>query len=442
MKGEGSERKGWVKICIVGSGYVGLVSGACFADLGNNVICVDSDLAKVKALRKGIIPIYEPGLEELIKRNSKEGRLSFTFDLKNAVQNSEVIFICVGTPPKDNGEADLSVVEHVAKEIAKAMPSYRLVVEKSTVPVNTGEWIEHTIQAFHRPNVKFDVASNPEFLREGSAIEDFMHPDRIVIGAKSHKARNIMTELYKPLKAPIVMTDIKSAELIKHASNSFLASKISFMNAISNICDRVGADVTEVAKGMGLDKRIGEKFLNAGAGFGGFCFPKDLSAFIRISEKIGYDLGMLKEVQKINEAQKALLVKKTEDALWNLSKKTIGMLGLSFKPDTDDIRYAPSLDIISMLLKEGVRIKVYDPKAMPRAGKVLKKSVEFCPDAYQAAKGSDCLIIITEWNEFKELDFKKIKNIMRQPIIIDGRNIYDPKEMKRLGFKYTGMGRK
>ena len=431
-----------MRICIVGSGYVGLVSGACFADLGNKVICVDSDLSKVKALRKGVVPIYEPGLEELIKRNSREGRLSFTYDLKTAVKNSEIIFICVGTPPKDNGEADLSFVEHVAKEIAKSMPSYRLIVEKSTVPVNTGEWIEHTIRTFHRRNVKFDVASNPEFLREGSAIEDFMHPDRIVIGAKSRKAREIMAELYKPLKAPIVMTDIKSAELIKHASNSFLALKISFINAISNVCDKVGADVAEVTKGMGLDKRIGDKFLNAGIGFGGFCFPKDLAAFIRISEKMGYDFRLLKEVQKINDAQKELLVKKVEEALWNLSKKTIGMLGLSFKPDTDDIRYAPSFDIISMLLKEGVRIKVYDPKAMAKAKRVLKNRVEFCKDAYSAAKDSDCLIVVTEWNEFKELDFRKIKSLMRQPVIVDGRNIYDPAEMKRLGFRYIGMGRR
>lgn len=431
-----------MNICIIGSGHVGLVSGACFADLGNKVICVDDDKEKLKKLQKGIMPIYEPGLEELVKRNKKEGRLYFSSSLSEGVKKSEVIFISVGTPPRDNGEADLSSVEHVSREIALSMPSYRLIVEKSTVPVNTGEWIEHTIKVFNKRRIKFDVASNPEFLREGSAIEDFMHPDRVVIGVNSKRARDILTELYKPLKAPLVVTDIKSAEIIKHASNSYLATKISFINAIANICDHVGADVVEVAKGVGLDKRIGEAFLNAGIGFGGFCFPKDLSAFIRIAEKIGYDFGILKEVQRVNDGQKRVLIKKIEGLVWNLSKKTIGILGLSFKPDTDDIRYAPSLDIISMLRKEGARIKVYDPEAMDKVKKGLKGDVEFCKDAYAVSKDSDCLVIVTEWNEFKELDFKKIKRLMKQPIIVDGRNIYDPKEMKKLGFKYAGIGRR
>lgn len=429
-----------MNICIIGSGYVGLVTGTCLAELGNNVICIDNDKAKIKKLKAGIIPIYEPGLEELVKRNKKEGRLSFGSEIKEGIRKCEIIFIAVGTPSKSNGEADLTFVEYVSREIAISMPSYRLIVEKSTVPVKTGEWIENTIKAFNKRNIKFDVASNPEFLREGSAIEDFMHPDRIVIGVNSKKARDILVKLYKPLNAQIVITDTKSAEIIKHASNSFLATKISFINAVSNICDKVGADIIEVAKGMGLDKRIGKEFLNAGLGFGGSCFPKDLSAFIRIGEEIGYDFGMLKEVQKVNDYQKRVLVKKIEELLWNLSDKTIGILGLAFKPDTDDIRQAPSLDIISMLLKEGAKIKVYDPEAMDRVKGLFKKGVKFCKDAYEVAKNSDCLVIVTEWNEFKKLDFKKIKNTMQQLIIIDGRNIYDSEEIKKLGFKYVGMG--
>jgi len=431
-----------MKICIIGAGYVGLVSGACFADLGNDVICVDNDPKKIKSLKLGVIPIYEPGLEELVKRNKKEGRLSFSTNIKEGVRKCEVIFIAVGTPSRDNGEADLSFVENVSREIAVSMPSYRLIVEKSTVPVNTGEWVEHTIKIFNKRNIKFDVASNPEFLREGSAIKDFMNPDRVVLGVKSKKAKDILVELYKPLKAPIVVTDLKSAEIIKHASNSFLATKISFINAISGLCDKVDADIVEVARGIGLDRRIGKEFLNAGIGFGGSCFPKDLSAFIRIAEKTGYDFGMLKEVQKVNEYQKTLLIKKIESLLWNLPKKTIGFLGLSFKPDTDDIRSAPVLDIIGQLHREGAHIKVYDPQAMEKARAVLPKEVRFCKDAYEVAKNSDCLVLATEWNEFKELDFKRIKSLMKQPILVDGRNIYDPAEMKRIGFTYVGIGRK
>ena len=433
-----------MNICIIGSGYVGLVTGACFADLGNTVICIDNDNAKIKRLKSGVMPIYEPGLEELVRRNVKEKRLSFSPKIGEAVRKSEIIFIAVGTPSKDNGDADLTFVENVSREIALAMSSYRLIIEKSTVPVNTGEWVEHTINIFNKRGIKFDVASNPEFLREGSAIEDFMNPDRVVLGVKSKKAADILTELYKPLNAPIVITDIKSAELIKHASNSFLATKISFINAVSDICDKVGGNIVEVARGMGLDKRIGKSFLEAGIGFGGSCFPKDLSAFIRIAEKTGYDFGLLKEVQKVNDYQKRLLVKKIEALLWNLPKKTIGILGLAFKPNTDDIRHAPALDIITMLCKEGARIKVYDPKAMNKTKAALGdygKDVKFCKDAYAVARNSDCLVLVTEWNEFKELDFKKIKKLMKQAVIVDGRNIYNPQEMKRLGFRYVGIGR-
>ena len=428
-------------ITIVGSGYVGLVTGACFADLGNNVICVDNNESKIAKLRKGIMPIYEPGLEELVKRNVKEGRISFTGRLKDGVKNSEVIFVCVPTPPKDNGDADMSYVENVAREIALSMSSYKLIVEKSTVPVNTGEWVEHTINVFNKRKIKFDVASNPEFLKEGTAIEDFMNPDRVVVGVKSKKAAGILTELYKPLKAPIVVTDIKSAELIKHASNSFLATKISFIIDVANVCDKVGADIVDVARGMGLDKRISKDFLNAGIGFGGSCFPKDLDAFVHIAGKVGYDFGLLKEVQNINRHQKRSVIKKIETLLWNLPKKNVGILGLSFKPGTDDLREAPSVEIIETLKKEGVHVKAYDPVAMDKARVVLGKDIKFCKDAYEVAKDSDCLVVVTEWNEFKELDFKKIKKLMRQPVIIDGRNIYDPKEMKDLGFQYVGIGR-
>ena len=431
-----------MNICVIGSGYVGLVTGSCFADLGNRVICVDNDKSKIVALKKGLMPIYEPGLEELVKRNVKEGRLSFSNNLKEGVRRSEVIFISVGTPSKDNGDADLTYVEIVARDIALSMPSYRLIVEKSTVPVNTGEWVEHTINVYNKRKIKFDVASNPEFLKEGSAIEDFMNPDRIVVGVKSKLAADILTELYKPLKAPIVVTDIKSAEIIKHASNSFLATKISFINSIANICDKVGADVGDVARGMGLDKRISKDFLNAGIGFGGSCFPKDLAAFVHIAEKIGYDFGILKEAQRVNSLQKRSVIKKIEELLWNLPKKTIGVLGLSFKPGTDDLREAPSLEIIGMLKNEGVHVQVFDPVAMSKARGILSGGVKFCKDAYETARNSDCLLVVTEWNEFKELDFKKIKKLMRQPIIVDGRNIYDPKEMKKLGFKYVGIGRR
>jgi len=425
---------------VVGTGYVGLVTGACLADLGNHVICVDIDKEKINKLKKGVIPIYEPGLEGLVKNNRKENRMGFTTDLKEGVKKSTIIFIAVGTPPKENGEADLTYVENVSRQIARYMTSYKLIVEKSTVPVETGEWVKHTVKINNRHKVPFDVASNPEFLREGSAIEDFMHPDRIVIGVESKKARDLLVELYRPLNAPVVITDIKSAEIIKHASNSFLATKISFINAISNICERAGADVEKVAEGMGLDRRIGKGFLNAGAGFGGFCFPKDLSAFIMIAQKLGYDFGLLKEVEKINEAQKRALIKKIEDNLWIVKGKTIGVLGLSFKPNTDDIRFAPSLDIIQALSKEGARIQVFDPQAMEKAKKVLK-GVKFCKDSYEAAKGADCLVVVTEWNEFKELDFKKIKKMLKQPLVIDGRNIYDPAVMKKLGFKYICVGR-
>ena len=360
-----------MNITVVGSGYVGLVTGTCFASLGNRVTCVDIDEKKVSKLKKGVMPIYEPGLEELVRENMKRKTLSFTTDLKAAVRKAEIIFIAVGTPPKNNGEADLSFVENVARTIATEMTSYKLIVEKSTVPVQTGEWLEKTVSRYGKKNVPFDVASNPEFLREGTAVKDFMNPDRVVLGVASKKAKALLTELYKPLNATLVFTDIKSAEIIKHASNSYLAMKISFINAISRICELAKADVEQVALGMGLDRRIGKNFLNAGLGFGGFCFPKDLAAFIRISEKLGYDFQLLKAVEKINDDQKKHFVKKIEEAIWNINSKTIAVLGLSFKPNTDDMRYAPSLDIIADLASLGAKIRAYDPHAMENAKKMI-----------------------------------------------------------------------
>lgn len=430
-----------MKISIIGTGYVGLVTGACFAELGNTVICADNNSKKISALKKGVIPIYEPGLEEMVTLNVKKKRLIFTTSIKDAVKNSEVIFIAVGTPSLDNGEADLTGVENVARNIALNLPGYRLIVEKSTVPVETGKWVKHTISTYVKQGIKFDIASNPEFLREGQAINDFMHPDRIVIGVESKKAKDILVSLYKPLNAPLVITDIKSAELIKHASNSFLATKISFINAISRICEKVGADVVEVAEGMGMDKRIGSGFLNAGIGYGGSCFPKDVDAFINIAGKLGCDFDLLKAVKEVNEQQKVLFLSKIKDLLWIIKDKTIGVLGLSFKPNTDDIRNAPSLDIIRVLESEGARIRIYDPSAMERARELLS-AVKFCKDPYEACRGSDCLLIVTEWDEFKELDFARIKKMLKRPFIIDGRNIYEPDKMKGLGFTYAGIGRR
>jgi UDPglucose 6-dehydrogenase len=431
-----------MKIAVIGAGYVGLVTAACLADLGNDVICNDIDSKKISKLNRGMIPIYEPGLDDLIKRNRRERRLKFTTNLKSSVGSSEIIFIAVWTPPKDSGEADLTHIEAVAKDVARYMRSYHLVVEKSTTPVETGTWIKKTLEAYAHKGVKFDVASNPEFLREGSAIGDFMHPDRIVIGVESKKAESILKELYRPLGAEIIVTSINSAEIIKHASNSFLATKISFINAVANICEKAGADVEEVARGMGLDRRIGRSFLDAGIGFGGFCFPKDIEAFIHISEKLGYNFELLKSVKRINEAQRLLLVKKIEKAVWNIKGKTIGILGLAFKPNTDDMRFAPSLTIIEKLKQEGAHIKAYDPQSMGKARQLSGfKGVKFCKAPYEAVKGADCAVVVTEWNEFKELDLKKVKKLMRQPVIVDGRNIYEPKKMKELGFRYSCIGR-
>lgn len=430
-----------MNIGIIGTGYVGLVTGACLAEINNRVICVDSDEDKIKTLKSDQIPIYEPGLSELVQKNKKEGRLHFSTKIEDAVENSTIIFIAVGTPPLESGEADLSAIEMVSAKIAETMKDYRLVVEKSTVPVRTGIQIKRVIEFHNKNKIPFDVASNPEFLREGSAIHDFMHPDRIVIGCEGEKAKELLTELYRPINAPIIITDIESSEIIKHASNSFLAMKISYINAISNLCEKTGADILKVADGMGYDRRIGRDFLNAGIGFGGFCFPKDLKAFINISQKLGYDFTLLKEVYNINEEQKKLFVSKIKNVLWNFKDKTIGILGLSFKPNTDDLRFAPSIDIINSLTKEGANIKAYDPVAMEKAKKTLMYPIEFCTEPYDVAKDAHCLALITEWKEFSCLDWKKIKEAMKYPFIADGRNFLDPQKIKSFGFHYIGMGR-
>jgi len=428
-------------ISMIGTGYVGLVTGTCLAEIGHRVICVDNDKKKIQMLKKGKVPIYEPGLEELIHKNVKAKRLSFSTSISESINRADFAFIAVGTPPRSDGSADLSYVEEVAREIATHLKKYIVIVEKSTVPVETCEWIKKTVLRYHKGNIPFDIVSNPEFLREGSAVNDFLKPDRIIIGAETEKAREMMKLLYGPLKAHIVLTDPKSSELIKHASNSFLATKISYINAVARLCEKVGANVEEVAEGMGFDKRIVRSFLNAGCGFGGFCFPKDLEAFLWISKKLGEDFHLLESVKKINEEQKIYFVRKIEEALWILQGKTIAILGLAFKPNTDDMRLAPSIDIIRMLQGRGARIKAYDPIAIPQAKKVIK-NVEFSSTIYDAAKGVDCLVIVTEWDEFKKMDLKRLKSIMKHPTIVDGRNLFSLDLMKKSGFSYHSIGRK
>ncbi|VAX36941.1 UDP-glucose 6-dehydrogenase [hydrothermal vent metagenome] len=437
-----------MNIAIVGSGYVGLVTGVCLAHIGHNVTCVDNNPDKVKKLKAGKVPIYEPGLEELLKKYLKNKRLTFSTSIKSASKAATAIFIAVGTPSKKNGDADLTYVENVAREIALAMDSYKLIIEKSTVPAATGKRIERTIKInlpkkFRKGNkitLDFDVASNPEFLREGSALDDFMNPDRVVIGVESKKAEKILREIYRPLKPKMVVTDINSAELIKHASNSFLATKISFANALSKVCDHVGADVLKVAEGMGYDKRIGRAFLNAGIGYGGSCFPKDVDAFIRLSEKSGYSFDLLKEVRNVNEAQAESFLRLIEDKLWIVKGKTIGVLGLAFKPDTDDMRNAPSIGIIQALQQEGAKIKACDPEAVANS-KHIFKDITYCKDPYAVAKNCDCLLLLTEWNEFKDLNFSKLAASMNQAILFDGRNFYHDKNLEEAGFEYHGIGR-
>lgn len=426
----------------MGAGHVGLVAAACFAELGHNVICGDNDKKRVNDLKKMILPFYEPELEPLVKKNFKQGNLVFSVSLDEAVKKSDVIFIAVGTPPQPDGSADLTSVENVARCVARNLNAYKLIISKSTVPVQTGQRAKETIYRYRKNNTAFDVASNPEFLREGKAVCDFFYPDRIVIGVESDRAEKILKEIYSSIKAPVIVTDINTAELIKHASNSFLATKISFINAVSRVCDLTGADVQKVALAMGLDKRIGKAFLEAGIGWGGFCFPKDLEAFIYISKKIGYNFALLKEVKNINDDQRRYFVEKIKEHLWIIKGKKIAVLGLSFKPDTDDMRFAPSIGIIETLLKEGAKVTLYDPQARPEAEQIFKKEkVNFCANAYHAVKGCDCVCFLTEWEEFKKIDFKKVKKTMNYPLIADGRNIFDKDKLTKQGFKYIGMGR-
>ena len=432
-----------MNICMIGTGYVGLVTGACFAEFGVKVICVDQDAQKVDRLRRGEVPIYEPGLTELVKKGLREGRLSFTTDIAQGVEQSLVLFIAVGTPPRGDGSADLSAVEAVAETIARHMNGYKVVVTKSTVPVGTGERLRAIIGRSQTERRDFDVASNPEFLREGAAIEDFMRPNRVVIGAESDHAIAILRDLYRPLyliETPIVITDIATAEMIKYASNAFLATKVSFINEIANLCERVGADVHQVARAMGLDGRIGAKFLHPGPGYGGSCFPKDVLALLSIGKRNGYEFQILQAVDEVNRRQRELMVAKIKAAVGDLAGTTLACLGLAFKPNTDDIREAPALTILPALQKLGATIRGYDPAAMPEAKKAIAGLVD-CADAYDAMKGCDGVILMTEWNQFRNLDLDRVKTLLRRPIFIDLRNVYEPKRMRDLGFSYVGVGR-
>jgi len=429
-----------MQIGIIGSGHVGLVTGACFADLGHDVHCIDSDEKKIRLLKKGGCPIYEPELHDLIKRSVLQKRLRFSHRIRDAVENCDILFICVGTPTKETGETDLSAVTQVAEQIAHHMKKYTLIVEKSTVPVETCLHIKKVIQKKLKRKIAFDVASNPEFLREGSAVQDFFVPDRIVIGVDSKKAEELLRIVYRPFRAPILVTDPKSSEIIKHASNSFLSTKISFINAIARLCDAVGADVGKVAEGMGLDPRINRSFLNAGLGFGGFCFPKDLAAFIHIAEKNGVEFNLLKDVLTINHEQKMYFVRLVEKMLGSLKGKKLAVLGLSFKPNTDDMRFAPSLDIIPALQKRGAQISAYDPVAIAES-RTYFKQVKFTSSVYEACRKVDGILILTEWREFQEMDLNRIRKIVKKPVIIDGRNMYDPQVMRENGFKYQGIGK-
>jgi len=436
-----------VNICVIGTGYVGLVTGACFAEFGVRVICADKDEAKIKALEHGQIPIYEPGLDAIVARNLQAGRLRFTTKTDEAVRDSLVIFIAVGTPPLPDGSTDLRHVEAVAREIGRAMDGYKVVITKSTVPVGTSarvkEWIQEELRAAKK-KVRFSVASNPEFLREGAAIQDFMRPDRVVIGTEDDEAVAILKDLYRPLyliETPFVLTNIPSAELTKYAGNAFLAVKISFINEIANLCEKIGADVHAIARGIGLDKRIGSKFLHPGPGFGGSCFPKDTRSAAHFARELGEELEIVEAVIRVNERQRARMVEKITAALdGTVEGKTIGVLGLSFKPETDDMRDAPAVDILQSLLGHGARVRAYDPAAMENAARVLPE-VTMCQNEYDACEGADALVIVTEWNQFRMLDLDRVKSLLRQPVVVDLRNVYEPEPMRAAGFKYSCVGR-
>ncbi|MGZ4967295.1 MAG: UDP-glucose dehydrogenase family protein, partial [Chthoniobacterales bacterium] len=429
-------------LSIIGSGYVGLVTGACFADVGHNVICVDNDPRKIESLQAGKVPIYEPGLEDVIHRNVAAHRLRFTGSIKEGVDNSQVVFIAVPTPQQPDGHVDLSFIEKVAREIAGVLSDYRVIVDKSTVPVKTGEKVAESIKRYNRHGAEFDVVSNPEFLREGCAVADLMHPDRIVIGAQSERAIDLMKKIYEPFMAPILVTDVNSAELIKHAANSFLALKISYINAVSAICEASGADVEKVADGIGMDRRIGRNFLNAGIGYGGSCFPKDIAAFIKISEQLGVPFTLLKEVQRINAAQKDRFLSTIRETLWVLREKKIAVWGLTFKPDTDDLRSSVAVDLVAEMLREGAHVAVYDPKGMEKAREIKEiAGAAFAASPLEAVEGAEALVIATEWSEFAHVDLETVKQKMTTPIVFDGRNLFNPQTMAALGFHYHSIGR-
>jgi len=442
MKAKNKKATKRYRICVVGAGHVGLVAAACFAELGHKVICVDNDEGKIKALKSKKMPFYEPGLDSLVEKNNKKGNLMFSSIIGEGMRKADVVFLAVGTPSQSDGSADLAAVENVSRIVAENLRSYKVIVEKSTVPVQTGKKVKEAISRYKKNSVDFDVASNPEFLREGKAIHDFFYPDRIVLGVESQRAETILRDIYSSVKAPLVVTDINTAELIKHASNSFLATKISFINAVSRLCDLAGADVRSVSLAMGLDSRIGKEFLQAGVGYGGSCFPKDVAAFIYISKKLGYNIGLLQEVERINSEQRAYFVGKIKEHLWVLKGKRIAILGLSFKPDTDDMRSAPSIDIVNTLLAEGARLSLYDPKAHREAKKVFGVSPQlvFAKDPYVAIKQAHCACFLTEWKEFQELSFAKIKKLMQYPFIADGRNMFERATLEKMGFDYIGIG--
>ncbi len=428
------------RISVVGTGYVGLVTGACFADLGNSVTCIDIDVAKVDNLKNGILPIFEPGLEEMVERNYKAGRIRFTSGFEEGIPGADFVFIAVNTPSGAEGEADLKYTRAAAQSIAKTIDHHTIIINKSTVPIGTGDWVANIARKHLRPGASFAVVSNPEFLREGSAISDFMHPDRVVLGSTDRESAEQVAELYRQLNCPVLVTDLRTAEMIKYASNAFLATKISFINEIAGICEKLGADVKVVSRGMGLDKRIGTAFLDAGLGFGGSCFPKDVRALAHMASINGCHPQLLRAVLEINRDARRSVIQKARDAMGSLEDKVVGILGLAFKPNTDDLREAPALEIIHMLIAEGAKVKAFDPVAGEGALRSAPE-LQLCSDPYEMAKDADCVILVTEWNEFKHLDMRRIKSLMAGDVLIDGRNIWDPAEMTRHGFLYMGVGR-
>lgn len=432
-----------MNIAVIGTGYVGLVTGACFAEFGVNVTCVDVDESKIEKLNNGVIPIYEPGLDQIVDKNVKADRLHFTTDIKSAVEQALVVFLAVGTPPQEDGSPNMSFYRQAAKDVAEAMNGYKVLVTKSTVPIGTGKWLREFVSENMKTPSDFGVASNPEFLREGAAIDDFMRPDRVVIGSNEERAIDVMKELYRPLyliETPIVITSLEAAELIKYAANAFLATKITFINEVANLCDAIGCDVHDVARGMGMDNRIGRKFLHPGPGYGGSCFPKDTRALTTVADQFGVETRIVDAVIEANERQRDAMIPKIEKLVGSLEGKKIGVLGLSFKPETDDMRESPAIEIVHTMIKRGATVRAFDPVAMGEAKHYLN-GIEYASDEYDAIDGADALVIVTEWNQFRALDMAKVKQLLKAPKIADLRNIYEPVDMRELGFEYVGVGR-